>query len=76
MMTQVQQDVLMLLLPPEDLLTYLSGMDKPKTWQRWVKRIQELYAMQNPHIIGSLSDEELQGLWDMAEAADLWAVII
>jgi len=82
-MTQAQQDVLNLLLPPRDLIPefieILRARHQDGVTARslsWLVRVREIYAMQKPHIIGSLSDEELQGLWDMAEAADLWAVII
>jgi len=83
MVTQAQQDVLNLLLPPRDLIPELIELLRYR--QRdgltarslsWLVRVRELYEMQKPHIIGSLSDAELQGIIDMAEDADLWASIV
>lgn len=81
-MTQAQQDVLMLLLPPRDLIPELIEILRMRHRDgvtsrslSWLCRVREIYEGQKPHIIGSLSDEELQGLWEIAETADLWAVI-
>lgn len=81
-MTQAQQDVLNLLLPPRDLihefielLRYRQRDGLTARSLSWLVRVREIYAMQKPHIIGSVSDSELAELWEMAETADLWAVI-
>jgi hypothetical protein len=81
-MTQAQQDVLNLLLPPRDLIPELIEILRTRHQDgvtarslAWLVRVREIYEMQKPHIIGSVSDEELQGIIDMAEDADLWAVI-
>ena len=81
-MTQAQQDVLNLLLPLRDFIPELIEILRTRHRDgltarslSWLVRVREVYAMQKPHIIGSLSDEELQELWEMAEDADLWAVI-
>ncbi len=83
-MTQAQQDVLNLLLPPRDLIPELIEILRTRHQDgvtarslRWAVRIKEFYE-ENKHtyIIGSVSNEELQGLWEMAETADLWASIL
>lgn len=75
-MTQAQQDVLTLLLPPRDMLPEIADLvgDNP-AWLRWLSRMEDIHAGLAPHIIGSLSDAELQALWNTAETADLWASI-
>lgn len=80
-MTQAQQDVLTLLLPPRDLIPELIEILRTRHQDgvtarsiSWLVRVREIYAMQKPHIIGSLSDDELQELWEMADTADLLAV--
>lgn len=83
-MTQTQQDVLNLLLPPPDIIPEIIEILRSRHQDGvtaralcWATRIKEFYE-ENKHtyIIGSLSDEELQGLWEMAEDADLWASIL
>lgn len=82
-MTQAQQDVLNLLLPPRDMIPELIEILRTRHQDgltarslAWLVRVREIYEMQKPHIIGSVSEAELQGLWEMAETADLWASII
>lgn len=82
-MTQAQQDVLNLLLPPRDLIPELIEILRTRHRDgltarslAWLVRVREIYEMQKPHIIGSVSDSELAELWEMAETADLWASII
>lgn len=79
-MTQAQQDVLRLLLPPRDLIPELIEILRTRHQDgltsrslSWLVRVREIYEMQKPHIIGSVSDSELAELWEMAETADLWA---
>lgn len=81
-MTQAQQDVLTLLLPPRDFIPELIEIlrtrhrdDLTARSLSWLVRVREIYDGQKPHIIGSLSDSELVELWEMAETADLWVVI-
>lgn len=82
-MTQAQQDVLNLLLPPRDMIPELIEIFRYRHRDgltarslSWLARVREIYEMQKPHIIGSVSDEELQELREMAETADLWASIL
>ncbi len=81
-MTQAQQDVLNLLLPPRDLIPELIEILRTRHRDgvtarslRWLVRVREIYEGKKPHIIGCLSDSELAELWEMAEDADFWAVI-
>lgn len=82
-MTQAQQDVLNLLLPPRDMIPELIEILRTRHQDgltarslSWLVRVREIYEMQKPHIIGIVSEAELQGLWEMAEDADLWASIV
>lgn len=81
-MTQAQQDVFNLLVPPAELINELIELLSTRHQDgstahalRWAKRIQELHQGKKDHILGSLSDAELQGLWESLENADLWAVM-
>jgi hypothetical protein len=84
MVTQAQQDVLNLLLPPPDIIPEIIAILRQRHQDGvtaralcWATRINEFHE-ENKHtyIIGSVSDTELQELWDMAETADLWASIV
>ena len=79
-MTQAQQDVFNLLVPPVELVTELIDLLNIRHQNgttahalRWAKRMQELHQGKKAHILGSLSDAELQELWESLEHADLWS---
>jgi len=75
MMTQAQQDLFDLLLPPADMLPEIADLvgDNP-AWRRWLSRMEDIHAGRKPHIIGSLSDEQLAECFETVDLADLWAV--
>jgi len=82
-MTQAQQDVLNLLLPPPESIPAIIEILRNRHQDgitartlRWATRIQEFYEHNKyAYVIKSISDEELQELWDKAETADLWSSI-